>query len=63
MKMEKISFYTEDTNADFCKLIIEDSGIRMKESTINELLSDSVLLAKKDKSEIIAILMTIQNRK
>lgn len=49
----KISFYTEDTNPDFCTLIIEDSGIGMKESTIKELLSDSELLAKKDNSEII----------
>ncbi|WP_121329975.1 MULTISPECIES: ATP-binding protein [unclassified Flavobacterium] len=56
----KISFYTEDTNTDFCKLIIEDSGIGMKESTIQELLSDGELLAKKDNSEIIGTGLGLQ---
>ncbi len=56
----KISFYTEDTNTDFCKLIIEDSGIGMKESTIQELLSDGELLAKKNNSEIIGTGLGLQ---
>jgi len=56
----KIKFYTEDSNTEFCKLIIEDSGLGMKESTINELLSDSDLLAKKDKSEIIGTGLGLQ---
>ncbi|TPG39466.1 histidine kinase [Flavobacterium pectinovorum] len=56
----KISFYTEDTNTDFCKLIIEDSGIGMKENTIKELLSEGELLAKKDNSEIIGTGLGLQ---
>lgn len=56
----KISFYTEDTNSEFCKLIIEDSGIGMKESTIKELLSEGELLAKKDNSEIIGTGLGLQ---
>ncbi len=56
----KISFYTEDTNTDFCKLIIEDSGIGMKESTIQELLSEGELLSKKDNSEIIGTGLGLQ---
>lgn len=56
----KISFYSEDTNTDFCKLIIEDSGIGMKESTIQELLSEDELLSKKDNSEIIGTGLGLQ---
>lgn len=56
----KISFYSEDTNTDFCKLIIEDSGIGMKESTIQELLSEGELLSKKDNSEIIGTGLGLQ---
>lgn len=56
----KISFYSEDTNTDFCKLIIEDSGIGMKESTIQELLLDGELLSKKDNSEIIGTGLGLQ---
>ncbi len=49
----KISFYTIETNTDFCQLIIEDSGLGMTQNTINELLQDNELLAKKSNSEII----------
>lgn len=56
----KINFYTEDTNTEFCKLIIEDSGIGMKESTIQELLSEGELLSKKDNSEIIGTGLGLQ---
>jgi len=49
----KISIYTQDSNPDFCQLVIEDTGLGMEESTIKELLKDSKLLAKKGKSEII----------
>jgi signal transduction histidine kinase len=49
----QISFYTKETNPDFCQLIIEDTGIGMREETIKHLLSESELLAKKDNSEII----------
>lgn len=49
----KISFYTVETNTDFCELVIQDSGLGMNENTINELLQDNDLLAKKSNSEII----------
>jgi signal transduction histidine kinase len=49
----KISFYTIETNTNFCQLVIQDSGLGMTQNTINELLQDSELLAKKKNSEII----------
>jgi signal transduction histidine kinase len=49
----KISFYTQETNPDFCDLIIEDNGIGMNENTIKELLQEGEVLAKKNNSEII----------
>jgi signal transduction histidine kinase len=48
-----IKMYTEDTETNFCRFIIEDTGIGMSTNTINEILSDSELLAKKNNSEII----------
>lgn len=56
----KITFYTQDLNADFCQLIIEDNGIGMSQSTINELLQDGELLAKKSNSEIIGTGLGLQ---
>ena len=49
----KISFYTHENNPDFCQLILKDNGLGMDENTINEILKDSELLAKKGKSETI----------
>jgi len=49
----KISFYTVDTNTNFCQLVIQDSGLGMNQNTIKELLEDNELLAKKSNSEII----------
>jgi K+-sensing histidine kinase KdpD len=49
----KISFYTVETNSNFCQLVIQDSGLGMNQNTINELLEDNELLAKKSNSEII----------
>ncbi len=49
----KISFYTQENNATFCQLVIEDKGLGMNEKTIEELLKDSELLAKKSNSETI----------
>lgn len=49
----KISFYTVETNTNFCQLVIQDSGLGMSQNTINELLQDNELLAKKSNSEII----------
>jgi signal transduction histidine kinase/orotate phosphoribosyltransferase-like protein len=49
----KISFYTVETHTNFCQLVIQDSGLGMNQNTINELLEDNELLAKKSNSEII----------
>lgn len=57
----KINFYTQDTNPDFCELIIQDTGIGMSESIIEELLAESNLLAKKNNnSEIIGTGLGLQ---
>ena len=48
-----IRFYTLETDSDFCHLVIQDSGMGMSQSTIDELLQDNELLAKKSNSEII----------
>lgn len=50
---DKISIYTIETTTNFCQLIIEDTGFGMTQNTIDELLSDNELLAKKNNSEII----------
>lgn len=49
----KISIYTVETNTTFCQLVLQDSGLGMSPETINELLQDNELLAKKSNSEII----------
>ena len=49
----KISFYSVETHTDFCQLVLEDTGLGMSVNTINELLADNELLAKKSNSEII----------
>lgn len=49
----KISFYTSENNSDFCQLILEDNGIGMSQNTVDELLQENELLAKKNNSEII----------
>jgi len=56
----QIKFYSQDTNDNFCQLIIEDTGIGMTEDTIKELLTDSELLAKKANSEIIGTGLGLQ---
>lgn len=49
----QISFYTIETNTDFCQLAIQDTGLGMTQNTIDELLAENELLAKKKNSEII----------
>jgi signal transduction histidine kinase len=49
----KISFYTIETDTGFCQLIIQDRGLGISQNTIDELLEDNELLAKKSNSEII----------
>jgi len=59
-KNGKIRMYTQTTNSNFCKLIIEDTGIGMNQNTVKELLKDGELLAKKNNSEIIGTGLGIQ---
>jgi len=49
----KITFYTVETDTTFCQLVIQDNGLGMSQNTIDELLQDNELLAKKKNSEII----------
>jgi signal transduction histidine kinase len=49
----QISMYTVETTTNFCQLVIQDTGLGMTQNTINELLVDNELLAKKENSEII----------
>jgi signal transduction histidine kinase len=49
----KISIHTLETNTNFCQLIIQDTGLGMTQNTIDELIEDNELLAKKSNSEII----------
>ncbi len=48
-----ISIYTQNSEADFIKLIIEDSGIGMSANVIQELLQENIQLSKKNNKEII----------
>ncbi|MCB4799907.1 tetratricopeptide repeat-containing sensor histidine kinase [Neotamlana laminarinivorans] len=48
-----IKVYTKNSNSDYYDLVIEDSGIGMKDSTRIELLSDTELLSKKENEDII----------
>lgn len=56
----RISFYTVATETSFCQLVIEDTGLGMSQNTINELLKDGELLAKKNNSEIIGTGLGLQ---
>ncbi len=49
----QISMYTVETTTNFYQLVIQDSGLGMTQTTIDELLQDSELLARKSNSEII----------
>lgn len=49
----KISFYTQENNSESCQLVLVDNGLGMDKETINEILKDDELLAKKGKSETI----------
>lgn len=48
-----IRFYTIENHTNFCQLVAEDTGIGMHQNTIDELLQENELLAKKNNSEII----------
>ncbi len=49
----KISIYTQDSDDEFCHLIVEDTGIGMSSTIQEELLKESVLLSKKGDSELM----------
>lgn len=49
----KISFHTQENDSDYYQLIIEDNGFGMSKETIEALLADNDLLAKKNDAEII----------
>ncbi len=49
----KIKIYTQHKDLSYCDLIVEDTGMGMKDSTRVELLKDSVLLSKKENEDII----------
>lgn len=52
-KNEKILIYTRDSKDVFCNVVIEDSGLGMDETTRQELLKETILLAKKKNNEIV----------
>jgi K+-sensing histidine kinase KdpD len=52
-KNGKISMYTQEAPSGFWQLTLEDNGQGMGQNTIDALLNDSELLAKKRDSEII----------
>lgn len=56
----QITFSANETDSDFCQVIIQDTGIGMNENTIKELLYEGELLAKKGNSEIIGTGLGLQ---
>lgn len=48
-----LKIYTQNTNEDYCELIIEDNGIGMSENTRTSLLKETTLMSKKENAEII----------
>ncbi|WP_244160743.1 tetratricopeptide repeat-containing sensor histidine kinase [Flavobacterium defluvii] len=56
----QIIFSGNDIDSDFYQIIIQDTGIGMNENTINELLQEGELLAKKGNSEIIGTGLGLQ---
>lgn len=56
----QITFSANETDSDFCQVIIQDTGIGMNENTIKELLHEGELLAKKGNSEIIGTGLGLQ---
>lgn len=48
-----ISIYTQNNDANFIQLVIEDTGIGMSKQVVNELLQETMLLSKKNNKEVI----------
>lgn len=59
-KNGQITFSANEIDSDFCQVIIQDNGMGMSENTINELLQEGELLAKKGNSEIIGTGLGLQ---
>ncbi|MCP2026830.1 signal transduction histidine kinase [Flavobacterium sp. HSC-32F16] len=56
----QITFSANEIDSDFCQVIIQDTGIGMSINTIDELLQEGELLAKKSNSEIIGTGLGLQ---
>lgn len=55
-----LKIYTQNTNEQYCDLIIEDNGIGMSESTRTDLLKETTLLSKKENEKMIGTGLGIQ---
>lgn len=55
-----IKIYSQNTDANYCDLIIEDSGLGMDESTRQELLKETVLLSRKKNEDIVGTGLGLQ---
>lgn len=56
----QITFSANEIDSDYCQVIIQDKGIGMSRNTIDELLQEGELLAKKGNSEIIGTGLGLQ---
>jgi signal transduction histidine kinase len=56
----QITFSANEIDSDYCQVIIQDTGIGMSRNTIDELLQEGELLAKKGNSEIIGTGLGLQ---
>ncbi|WP_433814977.1 tetratricopeptide repeat-containing sensor histidine kinase [Flavobacterium johnsoniae] len=56
----QITFSANEIDSDYCQVIIQDTGIGMSRNTIEELLQEGELLAKKGNSEIIGTGLGLQ---
>ncbi|GAL70335.1 histidine kinase [Jejuia pallidilutea] len=57
---DSIAIYTENTSANYCNLIVEDTGVGMDENTLKALLEDAAPLAKKAHEDTIGTGLGLQ---
>ncbi len=57
---DSISIYIESSKLGYCDLIVEDSGLGMSKSKLEELLKDTSELAKKEHEDIIGTGLGLQ---
>lgn len=55
-----ITLYSQNTDANYCDLVIEDSGLGMDETTRQELLKETVLLSRKKNEDIVGTGLGLQ---